>query len=119
MLIYFRNPPNYLQSQICGIDFGPSVLVQVTENSVFQRITEHAVSSDSVGTVLHVLILKSIPVIFSRFHSSSALVPVNCFVAILPCFAIFKNVVHCTCVWPGETSSNSASHQTQNNVQRS
>ena len=39
------------------------------------------------------------------------------FVVYSPCFAIFKNVVHS--LEPGETPSNSASHQTPNYVQRS
>ena len=39
------------------------------------------------------------------------------FVIISPFFAIFKNAVHS--LEPGETPSNSASHQTPNYVQRS
>jgi len=37
--------------------------------------------------------------------------------AVLKCFAIFKNAVHS--LEPGETPTNSASHQAQNHVQRS
>jgi len=53
-----------------------------------------------------------------RFRCSCVAVPVNCiFVVISPCFAIFMNVVHS--LEPGETPSNSASHQAPNYVQRS
>ena len=56
-------------------------------------------------TVMRIIKLKIYPVPM-RYHSgSSELI----FVIILPCVAIFKNVVHS--FEPGETPSYSASHQ--------
>ena len=55
-----------------------------------------------------------------QFRCGCVVVLVNCnFFDIIPCFAIFKNVVHS--LEPGETRSNSrsASHQASNYVQRS
>ena len=53
-----------------------------------------------------------------RFRCGSAAVLVNWYcVVISQCVAIFKNVVHS--LEPGETPSNSASHQAQNYVQHS
>ena len=52
-----------------------------------------------------------------RFRCGCVAVPVNWFCDIISsCFAKFKNVVHS--LEPGETPSNSASHQAPNYVQR-
>ena len=51
-----------------------------------------------------------------RFRCGFVVVPVYLnFVVISTCFVIFKNVVHS--LEPGETPSNSASHQAPNYVQ--
>ena len=53
-----------------------------------------------------------------RLHCGCVAVPVNIFFDIISSFfAKFKNVLHC--LEPGETPSNSASHQAPNNVKRS
>ena len=66
-----------------------------------------------MNTVMLIIKLKKCPVTV-RLHSGYGKLM---FVIILPFFAIFKNVVHS--LEPGETPSNSASHQAPNYVQRS
>ena len=64
--------------------------------------------------------LRRMRIIKLNFFSGSGVVPVNCNVIVFsPRFAIFKNVVHTCSLEPGETPSNSASHQVQTIAQRS
>ena len=70
-----------------------------------------------MATVLVIIKLTKNPVPL-RLRYGSVTVPVKLkFVIFSPCFAIFKNVVHS--LEPGETPSNSASHQAPKYVQRS
>ena len=87
-------------------------------NSFDAKETPNRSASHSDQMCLPMQLYTVMRIIKLNSFSGSGAVPVNWYVIVFePRFAIFKNVVHS--LKPGETPSNSASHQVPNYAQRS
>ena len=84
-----------------------------TGTLIILQMNENRCKDSWLLTVMRIIKLKIFPVPVRLHFGYGKLI----FVIISPFFAIFKNVVHS--LEPGETPSNSASHQAPNYVQRS